>query len=242
MISVHETYNTVLTLLNKEQRGYLPPDEFNQIAQQSQIEIYEGYFHDLDLHLELARNDSDFGNIIKNIEEKILFFEKSSTIVGTNGFYTFPETDDVAPFYRLGVVNLNNVIVDEVSHREISYILLSPLTSPTITQPVYVRDNQANDDGTTRGIRVYPTPSATDRLVMTYVRRPAEPNWVGTIMDGQLVPNRMDSSYQDFELHASEAPELVMKILTYAGIAVKAADVIQFAQTREAGFDQEEKQ
>ena len=42
-INVDQVYKTVLLIINKEQRGYLPPVEFNLFANQAQNEIFEGY-------------------------------------------------------------------------------------------------------------------------------------------------------------------------------------------------------
>ena len=50
-INVNQVYSTVLTILNKEQRGYITPDEFNKISTQSQLEIFEQYFEDLNQQL-----------------------------------------------------------------------------------------------------------------------------------------------------------------------------------------------
>ena len=46
-INVNTVYTTVLSILNKEQRGYLTPDEFNKVATQVQLEIFESYFENL---------------------------------------------------------------------------------------------------------------------------------------------------------------------------------------------------
>jgi hypothetical protein len=46
-INVNEVYKTVLLILNKEQRGYITPDEFNKTGTQVQLEIFEKYFEDL---------------------------------------------------------------------------------------------------------------------------------------------------------------------------------------------------
>jgi hypothetical protein len=45
-INVNTVYTTVLSILNKEQRGYLTPDEFNKLATQVQLDIFENYFED----------------------------------------------------------------------------------------------------------------------------------------------------------------------------------------------------
>ena len=50
-ISVDTVYKTVLLILNKEQRGYMTPDEFNKIGAQVQNEIFEGYFNDINQYL-----------------------------------------------------------------------------------------------------------------------------------------------------------------------------------------------
>ena len=39
MVSVDTVYQRVLTLANKEQRGYITPQEFNLLANHAQMEI-----------------------------------------------------------------------------------------------------------------------------------------------------------------------------------------------------------
>ena len=43
MVDVNTVYTTVLYILNKEQRGYIPPAEFNSLATQVQKEIFDSY-------------------------------------------------------------------------------------------------------------------------------------------------------------------------------------------------------
>ena len=50
-INVNTVYQTVLLILNKEQRGYITPNEFNKLATQVQLEIFEQYFEDLNQQL-----------------------------------------------------------------------------------------------------------------------------------------------------------------------------------------------
>ena len=57
-INVDTVYKTVLLILNKEQRGYVTPNEFNKIATQVQLEIFEKYFEDLNQQLRVPENDS----------------------------------------------------------------------------------------------------------------------------------------------------------------------------------------
>ena len=41
MINVDRVYQRVLILANKEQRGYITPQEFNLFANQAQMDIFE---------------------------------------------------------------------------------------------------------------------------------------------------------------------------------------------------------
>ena len=44
MISVDTVYQKVLSISNKEQRGYITPQEFNLFADKAQMEIFENCF------------------------------------------------------------------------------------------------------------------------------------------------------------------------------------------------------
>ena len=47
MINIDTVYQKVLALANKEQRGYVTPQEFNLLARKAQLEIFDSYFHDI---------------------------------------------------------------------------------------------------------------------------------------------------------------------------------------------------
>jgi hypothetical protein len=86
-INVDTVYKTVLLILNKEQRGYMTPDEFNKVATQVQLETFESYFEDLNQQLRVPDNDSEYSNRIKNLDEQIAVFKTTgncSIIPGTN--------------------------------------------------------------------------------------------------------------------------------------------------------------
>ena len=74
-INVDTVYKTVLLILNKEQRGYMTPDEFNKTATQVQLEIFENYFENLNQQLRVQDNDSEYADRIKNLDEQIAVFK-----------------------------------------------------------------------------------------------------------------------------------------------------------------------
>ena len=89
-ISVDTVYKTVLLILNKEQRGYMTPDEFNKVATQVQLEMFESYFDDLNQQLRVPDNDSEYADRIKNLDTKLSIFKaiNNCNYMGTNEFAT----------------------------------------------------------------------------------------------------------------------------------------------------------
>ena len=95
-INVDTVYRTVLLIVNKEQRGYLTPDEFNKTATQVQLEIFNEYFEDLNQQIRLPENDSEYANRNKNLQEKIAIFHEDGDCQYINGYFNVPSTSNVS--------------------------------------------------------------------------------------------------------------------------------------------------
>lgn len=76
-INVNTVYTTVLSILNKEQRGYLTPDEFNKTATQVQLEIFENLFADYSQFLRMPKLEAEFASKVDHAYEEIQFFEET---------------------------------------------------------------------------------------------------------------------------------------------------------------------
>ena len=238
MVLTDSVYKTVLNILNKENRGYVTPAEFNTLAKQAQNEIFEGYFSSRNYAI---TNSSDYSDIRKNIEEKIALFENEETIDSatftnpagntTANYYAYPSN-----FYRLSsvfhILNSVNIPIQETTNKLLNVLNRSPLAKPTTTSPVYVLHEG--------GLVVNPT-SGISSITINYIRKPNDPNWVGGTATGQIVANTSDSNYKNFELHPSEFHELVIKILAYAGVIIRAADITQVASAKEQQIIQSER-
>jgi hypothetical protein len=106
-INVDTVYKTVLLILNKEQRGYMTPDEFNKIATQVQLEIFEDYFNNLNQQLRVPDNDSEYADRIKNLDEQLAVFKTigDCTYVG-NSEWSLPTSSGMAVYsYSFTTVN-----------------------------------------------------------------------------------------------------------------------------------------
>tara|TARA_B100000482_G_scaffold43973_3_gene28536 strand:- start:15553 stop:16470 length:918 start_codon:yes stop_codon:yes gene_type:complete len=98
-INVDKVYKTVLLIINKEQRGYLTPDEFNKIATQVQLEIFESYFETLNQQMRVPQNESEYGDRYKTVQEKLEIFRvlgSAAYVVSTPNYFTTPSSSGVA--------------------------------------------------------------------------------------------------------------------------------------------------
>jgi len=228
MVSIDTVYQKVLALANKEQRGYITPQEFNLFADQAQKDTFEQYFYDLNQFLRRPSNSDEYADIIDNLREKIALFEKTGSITGMN-------ISAPGGLYRLGTVVWKGTEIEEVQQNEILYINKTPLTKPTKDRPVYVRTGELTVD-------IYPESIATNSTspTCTYVSIPTTPSWGYVVVQGKAMYDATNTTH--FQLHSSEEGELVNKILMLAGVAIKAQDISQAAGGLETAKQQQEKQ
>ena len=215
-ISVDTVYKTVLLILNKEQRGYMTPDEFNKIATQVQLETFEDYFESLNQQLRVPDNDSEYADRIKNLDEKIAVFKKYATATYSSPHFTLP-----ADLYRLGTVVYKDEIEAQLIQRnDLLYVNQSPLTKPTEKYPLYLYEDN----------KLYLKPTSINSNVsVSYVKKPADVVWNFVIPEGQNYYEYDEGNSTDFELDVSEQPEVIIKVLLYAGVVVKDYQIVQLA-------------
>ena len=237
MINVDRIYQRVLTLANKEQRGYITPQEFNILANQAQMDIFEQYFYDLNQFRRTPGNDTVHADMVDILEEKISVFEVTIPLtLATNveGFSS-GNLNGLPRFYRLSNVRSGNIIMESVSRKDFRMFPNSPLTTPTAIRPIYMVDTINNI------IQI-----AGDLLLTTadidYIRSPRQVNWTYVVTQNKALFNGTAIDRQDFDLHPSDEPELVMKILSLAGFTLKDQSLYQIASGEDGKNIQQEKQ
>jgi len=75
-VNINTVYQTVLAIANKEQRGYITPQEFNLFANQAQMETFEQYFYDINQFSRLHGNDTEYSDMLNVLNEKISIFQE----------------------------------------------------------------------------------------------------------------------------------------------------------------------
>ena len=227
---INDVRNTVLSIISKDNRGYITPDEFNLFAKQAQLEIFEQYIYSYSNSIN-KQNARMFGegytDVPKNIGEVIDEFSVFAPLTYSNPYF-LPPVD----YYYLERVMYNLTIeAEKVSQRKISALLNSNLTAPDVSYPVYTLQET--------GLIVYPT-TIVNNITAQYIRYPKDPVWSYTnISAGQPVFNASAFNYQDFELPLSDEPSLVAKICQYVGIEIREAEVANFGIAEEQADTQE---
>ena len=92
-ITVDTVYQTVLLILNKEQRGYMTPVEFNKTGTQAQLEIFETYFESLNQQIRIPQTDTDYADRVSNLDEKISIFKEfgNATSISSSNVFNLPQ-------------------------------------------------------------------------------------------------------------------------------------------------------
>ena len=239
MVNIDTVYQRVLALANKEQRGYITPQEFNLFANQAQMDIFEQYFYDLNQFNRAPGNDIIYADPVDMLNEKISLFEVavgSSTING----WGLDGNSIIIPdeVYRLSQVRLGGNPVEFLPTKEFNLVRESPLTRPTEKRPIARRDFKGMLIINHNGIF---TPDMGG-INASYIKKPAKVNWNFTVVGGTAIHNPTSPNHQDFELHESEETELVIKILALAGITIKDEGLYQIGSNEDNKSIQQEKQ
>jgi len=217
-ISVDNVYTKVLSILNKESRGFLTPGEFNKIGSQVQLDLLDKAFYDYNraiVRQSAGRGGQGYADIPRKIQDKIDPFYATSSISLTSGVGTLPT------FYNIINVSADSRLTDveRIEKSKLSFLLSSPLTAPSTTFPIYY----------ITGSTITVNPSSLSSVQMDYVSVPADPVWANTV-DSTTGALTFDSDNAvDFTLHPSEEVELVLGVLKYAGVVIKDPSVIQMA-------------
>ena len=230
-INIDQVYKTVLVILEQEKRGVLTPTEFGRVATQSQQEVFTAYFDELNQLLRMPQTSLAYADRMALLDEKISLFKKTETLPivapGTNPNAGVTATSSVQELGSVIYIKDSNTVgreVQRIQQQDVFTTNQSPLTAPTAFYPVYTYENKV--------ISLYPY-NLTGKVQLNYLKFPEDPKWGFTIDPelGNYIYNIFDST--DFELHESDQPLLVDKILGYAGVMAKDQFAMSLSSQKE---------
>jgi len=222
-INVNTVYRTVLSLVNREQRGFLTPDQYNRLARMAQLDLFEKAFFDYNRYLtrqETSKINDEYANLAKATKEKIDVFSTSSTLTFSSGIAAVP-----SDFYKCIMISTSTrgLEVQEIQKSDLPQINSSKLTAPSASYPIYYKQG-AN-------INIFPTTISSATL--DYLIKPTDPIWAFTVGGTYGDMAYASGSSTNFQLHDSEEVPLIIKILAYSGVTIKDPTVIQVAKQEE---------
>ena len=229
-ININSVYKAVLVVLQQEKRGVLTPVEFNKIAAQAQQEIYTSYFDELNLVLRMPQTSLAYADRMAILDEKIQIFKrnvlKTTTLVDGLPTTTLSNVNELGSVIYLAGGAVAGREVQRIQEQDVYTVNESPLTKPTTFYPVYTYEANV--------LTFYPaTLTIGQNIRVNFLAYPVDPTWGFDIEPnlGNYIYNSLNST--NFEIHQSDQPLLVDKILGYAGVMTKDQLVLSLASAKE---------
>jgi len=247
-ISVDDVYKTVLLILNKEQRGYITPNEFNKIATQVQLDIIDNYLETLNQQLRVPQNESEYGDRVKNIDNKLSALKEiqpldPATIWVANNQYD--TTLLTLPIYVIGtVIYKDEQEIERVDRNEWLRVNMSKLTRPSEDYPLYLYENGSIFIQPSDLVKIDPlTALPYDQFSVSYIRKPEDVVWGYTVLgNGAYEFNPLTPPTQSFELEDTDQVDVILNILKYTGVIIRDPQIVQAATQEIAATEMNEKQ
>tara|TARA_R100001594_G_scaffold116967_1_gene152112 strand:+ start:137 stop:865 length:729 start_codon:yes stop_codon:yes gene_type:complete len=233
MVLIDTVYQRVLALANKEQRGYITPQEFNLFADQAQHEIFDQYFYDINQYnrrtpegdIEIQYEYSDLADYV---DEKLSPFKRTDPVNVNDGRIQIPSNA-----YRIGAIHYQGNKVMRVTQEEYNIISKSRFTRPSSNNPMCIYSGEATISNGMPGVNPYIKPAFINKVNLEYIVLPTRPKWGYVVINDKALYDPTPTKTVNFDLHASEETELVYKILKLAGVAIQRKDVLQAAAALE---------
>lgn len=245
-MTIDEIYRLVQTFANKEQRGFITPKDFNLLAKQAQLELYNKR---LSIVIEKSQPKKSAGFYAESLtpdlaEQDISRFlteEKFNAYDATNSWegssfeinYDYIVSIFIMPSEELGITT--NIPVDMVSPKDVNQILRSSLVKPSLEFPIAL----LAQSGTSSRVHLFPesiSDSNANVVVWYYdCSKDNAPLWDYVTIAGKPVYNSATSIQPAISKRVHG--ELVVKILEYLGVTIREADLVQYAQANEVKAD-----
>ena len=234
MVSINDVRETVLAICNKNNYGYISPDDFNLYAEQAQLDVFNEFMDRYNYYINLENqhtSGSDLADLAEGAREDIEMFMTGGplTFDTTGGIYALFNAP--ADWYHINVLTYTGgtspAEIAKGSRLDITRLSNSNLTAPTTTYPMYVMSAQESPNRLNGTIAIVPS-TIQASVESIYIRYPAIPVWNYVVLvSGEPMFNAAIS--QDFEVAADQESKLVDKILEKAGLSLREPEVYKTA-------------
>ena len=233
MASVYSVYTILKNLANKDEKGFVTPQNFNTFAPIAQQNVVNSLFKAFDT-INVTNNrgaDSSIDvNSTKRIREDLnSSFYKSAVVAGVSGAFAVP-----SDFMRLISIKSGATPVDILyDNYKLDKILINDMSKPSATAPIALLDGN---------IRVYPI--TVTSITVSYYKKPqgklatngsktiANPRFGYTVTSGKEIYSAASSI--DFELPDHYVPQLVSELAKMIGVNLSDADIYNYGNQEQS--------
>lgn len=242
MVNIDTVYQRVLAIANKEQRGYITPLEYNLLANQAQLIVFEQYFYDRHATAQIPGSKINHSDVDSMLTEKISIFERRNISFSVNLPDDLYRLDSIIyaledPYTCQDTATKISKSYEcvEVSAKEWLYVQHAPLLQPKDIRPIYIRDenNRVFAHGTNNEVLT--------NLTCNYIKQPDKVEWGYDVIGEKALHNGSPNKTTHFQHHPSEETELVMRILELAGVIIEDPNLVQYANQKVNTQIQQEK-
>ena len=223
MVSIFQVYTTLMTLANKEQKGFITPDVLNSFATVAKNNIINDMFRELEGAKRKATGGADLPrrtstyqtakeDLGRYVSIRNLYAQPINSYVQDSGVFFIPK--DCRKI--INIKTQSKAVVDLVYDVEtMDHIVSSTLSAPTATFPAAL---------VTDVIEL--SPASVNNVTITYYKHPAvEPQ---IIFDGgDSVINYSENSI-DFDLPEDYFSDVVAEIAKLLGVRLRDQNIKVF--------------
>lgn len=225
---INRIKSAVNFIANNQVQGNITPVEFNIALNNAMMNIYDGYFSELN-RLLVMENKGHIHNGLSDapakLREQIQYYLSRKDIVlnqDSGSGLSFKAPEDCR-FVDGIFINDNSASV-EIADNSLQFEMIKRFknTRPTLRYPIGIRFGNSFNL----------MPEGIENVTIYYLRNPKHPNWTYRILPGNTAElfNPSDPTFQDVDMHVSEESRLILGVLIQFGINLKDMELLQSAQ------------
>ena len=214
---------------NKEQRGYITPQEYNLLANQAQMQIFESYFYTKDRREKIEANKDDAYDetyITELMSKKLNPF---TTVEDLTSGHTYPTSVSGNQVFQTGKIWFNNRVCQYVTPLEAQRLIESKRHIAFGRDPFYTDNSVTQRDVIVYSPSTHGSTAVSVDVQVECIVRPTPVAWAYVVVQEKALYN--SNLAVDFLLHVSEEDTLVNTILELAGIITNKAELVQVASS-----------
>ena len=166
-INIDTVYQRVLAISNKEQRGYITPLEFNLMANQAQLDVFNQYFYDLGQFKRLPKYDLEYSDSVAFLEEKMSIFEvfSQTPLSITNNIIRLDSTETGTGTVDGATSSSTSVVLDAITN---SVLPGMTVTGTGVPSGVKINTVSLNTPSGHTTLSLTGSASISDNVILTF--------------------------------------------------------------------------